>query len=143
MFQPIKLRAAEIPVVPYEKTAVYRPSDEVIEQTTVEYERTHPKPIKSPKKTTANYCSCVAGVNAHFGTHFKTLDGFARSIPTNSQIPASSGFVITRESWQGHIAHYYLLGDQIIIDWEANYVSCKVSSGRPLSNSLVKGFINP
>ena len=89
-------------------------------------------------------CSCVLGLNAHFGTNFHTLDGYARSIPTNSTVPAEMGFVITRESWKGHISHYYHLGDVIVIDWETNYVSCQMTSGRviPVDSGLIKGYIN-
>lgn len=106
-----------------------------------------PEPKTQVKSFNPN-CSCVTGLNAHFGTNFKTLDNFARSIPINSKIPADIGYVITYESrpggQTGHIAHYYLLGNEIVIDWEANYERCKVSSGRRLTvgSPLIKGYIN-
>jgi hypothetical protein len=93
-------------------------------------------------------CSCVQALNAHFGTNFQTLDGFARSIPINSKTPASMGYVVTYESRPGastgHIGHYYLEGSEIVVDWEANYEKCKISSGRtlPVGSSLIKGYIN-
>lgn len=105
---------------------------------------TPPLPIPKLK---VQVCSCVAGINAHYGTNFRTLDGFARSIPTNSSTPAATGFVVTFESSGGHIAHYYTLGSKIIVDWEINYThlvpgDCPVTSGRELPAALVKGFIN-
>jgi hypothetical protein len=93
-------------------------------------------------------CNCVKALNQKFGTNFKTLDGFARSIPINSKVPAEIGFVITYESFPGtntgHIAHYYKDYDEIVLDWEANYERCQFSSGRrlPINSPLIKGYNN-
>lgn len=106
--------------------------------------------LPEPQAEESSYCSCVIGLNKRFGTNFKTLDGFARSIPTNSTVAAKSGFVVTYESRPGtktgHIAYYVLDDDQknITIEWESNFIQCKVSSGRkiPVNSTLIKGYIN-
>lgn len=108
--------------------------------------------IPLPKVEVKNnvLCSCVQAINDHFGTNFKTTDAnhLAKSIPINSKTPAAMGFVITYESRPGtvtgHIGHYYLDGDEIVIDWESNYDRCAVTSGRRLrvGSSLIKGYIN-
>lgn len=102
-----------------------------------------PSPTE-PLPKVVGQCSCVAGVNAYYKTNFKTLDGYARSIPTSSNLPSTTGFVITRDSWMGHISHYYLDGDFIVIDAEWNYVHCSFSTGRkiPVDSPLIKGYIN-
>lgn len=90
-----------------------------------------------------NLCSCVIAINQKYGTNIHTLNGYARSIPVSSNLPSTTGFVVTYESWAGHIAHYYLDGEFIVIDWEANYQSCKITSGRKLliGSPLIKGYL--
>lgn len=102
------------------------------------------KPAKSKTTVASGQCNCLLAINTFYKTNFKTTDGYARSIPVNSKTPAETGFVITRESWMGHIAHYYKSGDLIVIDYEGNYERCRLSSGRtlPVASRLIKGYIN-
>ena len=147
VFIPQGTDAAEVKMVSYEeyqKTIIYKPTEDVIDEARKNYEREHPKSKPVIKRTgVAGNCSCVAGINNYYKTSFKTLDGYARSIPVSSKLPATTGFVITYESWMGHIAHYYLDGEFIVIDAEWNYIPCRFSSGRklPISSPLIKGFL--
>lgn len=102
------------------------------------------QPLKVKARLAGGFCSCVSAINNFYKTDFKTVDGYARSIPVNSKTPAETGFVITYESWMGHIAHYYRFGDDLVIDYEANYQHCALSSGRilPIASPLIKGYIN-
>lgn len=131
-------------------TAVYYKQGDGIpdEKSWDEYQVAQQKKIRAnqAKSVVSNQgpvCSCVSWVNWKYGTNLKTLDGYARSIPTNSKEPAMAGFVITRESWAGHVGRYILDGDYLVLT-ESNYSKCRVTVGRRLSifSPLIIGYIN-
>lgn len=95
------------------------------------------------ENTGFNSCSCVSYAKFKSKLGIRTLDGFARSIPINSTVPADSGLVITFESLYGHVALYRRVGAILILD-ESNYSHCKVTTGRelPVGSALIKGYIN-
>ena len=96
-------------------------------------------------KTKGNACSCVAFAQS-LGLKLSGY-GLAKNYPAPGKIPASSGFVATYESRPGtntgHLAFYILNGEYLILT-EANYVGCRITSGRrlPVNSPLIRGYIN-
>lgn len=96
---------------------------------------------KSQIKRAPYACNCVLWAQSQ-GLDVQGY-GYAKNYPVNSQVPALYGFVVTYESYAGHVALYYLDGSDLVLD-EANYVSCRITSGRrlPVGSPLIKGYIN-
>lgn len=124
----------------YNTSGVPNQADEDARQIQIEQENQRQALAKYSAENYA--CSCVLWINQTYGTNFKTLDRYARSIPTNSTSPRLSGFVVLMESSLGHIAHYTLEGQNLVLD-EANYETCKVTHGRtiPITDTRIKGYI--
>jgi hypothetical protein len=104
-----------------------------------------PKP--RPLVHASVYCSCVNYVKALTG--FSTTIGLARNWPINSSTPEIGGVVITTESRPGtstgHVAYIRDVQDGFLILNEANYVSCRQTTGRKLAidSPLIIGYWNP
>lgn len=145
MLLPINVKAQKEEKIEYQKivpTALYRPSDELVEKLRIE---ALPKPQPIVKKTNyaANYaCFCAWYLQVKYGIP-KTPKGYAGSYKVGSLIPSASGFVLTRESALGHIAHYTLVGKNLLLDDEANYKTCRVTHTRilPVSSPLIRGYL--
>lgn len=122
-------------------------------KTAIEESYEVPKPIPKNKKTytigsqsnskiqSGVACSCVIYAQS-LGLGIKGY-GLAKNYPTNSKVPAASGFVVTYESKSGHIAYYVLQGNILLLQ-ESNYKRCTITSGRVLSpnSKVIKGYIN-
>ena len=77
--------------------------------------------------------------------NLKTRDGWARTIKTNTQVPAIGSIVLTRESWTGHVAYVvdidYQRGELILA--EQNYKRGYYTVGRrlPLTSRKIVGYV--
>lgn len=88
-------------------------------------------------------CSCVLYAKALTG-YTKSI-GIARRWTKNSSVPVVGGIVITNESPAGHVAFVAAIdGDTITLD-EANYIRCKITTGRKLNinNPIILGYWTP
>lgn len=97
---------------------------------------------KIPRVRDYNPCSCVSYAKWVAGISQSESWGNAWNIKPNSTTPSPEGFVLTYDG-KGHIAHYVLKGDILILD-EANFESCRVTTGRQLDmdSKVIRGFLN-
>lgn len=99
--------------------------------------------VKSRVTATRSYnpCSCVSYARYIRGVDVGSI-GVARNHPVNAQVPTVGAYVVTYESWAGHLGVVTGVTDTHIIISEANYVRCTVTKGRmlPIDSPLIKGY---
>lgn len=122
------------------KEALYRPSDEVVENLFAAYKITQAK--LQVKKTYYGYCSCVTYLKAFYGITYSI--GAAHNWPVNAKIGAVGG-VIVFSGKIGHVARIVAISVNGYVVDEANYISCSHTTGRVVAfnDRTILGFWNP
>lgn len=125
-----------------QENTLHKPDNEIVEKLRQEYEVAQTK-LRIKATHYASYsCYCAWYLEVKYGIP-KTPLGYAGSYKPGSTTPSAQGFVLTYESSKGHIAHYTLQGNILLLDDEANYVTCRVTHTRtlPVSSPLIRGYL--
>lgn len=137
-FHPHKLKAAEPEPIPYEQTAIYKPT---IEQETEAL--SHYLTEKATKLIGKKGGQCVVFVRTFAGVGRDKVQGLAKNNKINSTVPTIGAVIKTKESWYGHVAVVIAIKEDQIQIVESNYHWNQRVSIRwiKITNPKIAGYI--